>query len=222
MPLHADAKARGRHFGRLDHAVGRRGRHDQPLAQHAHRLMMPAVDGPNVVGADEGSEARARRDRHGVRERGGRAGGVVRQERRRLARNVLNEGPAERHVQHLKATADRQHGQVGSQRAAHEIDLEGVAARLRHVIRRVRRLAVERRVHVVAAGQEQPVDAAQRDVGGFVDRERPRDGARAADRRFIVARLLAGRDGDDRHPAYIRAGTSTPIRSRARVSCART
>jgi hypothetical protein len=73
--------------------------------------------------------------------------------------------PPKRDVEHLQAAADGQHRQIGVERAAHEIDFERVAARFGDVELWCGRFAIQRRIHVVAAREQQPVHAAQR-LGG--------------------------------------------------------
>ena len=124
----------------------------------------------------------------------------------------------------------RQIARIGRSRAARgrdERDLELVARRLGVDDRRVRRLAVARRRDVVAAGQQQAVDAvrARRSTG-----HRAIDDADLAadveDRLPVVlelaARVMPMSGHDELRIVYIRVGTSIPIRSSARVSCART
>jgi hypothetical protein len=74
---------------------------------------------------------------------------------------------------------------------------------------------------VGAAGQQQSVDAGER----LSDRHRQVEDARLAadmeDRLPVIFELPARCDANHGH-GYIRFGTSMPIRSSARVSCART
>ena len=82
----------------------------------------------------------------------------------------------------------------------------------------MRRLAIERRQDVAAAGQQHAVDLAITSAGrsrGAVEDAGPR--RRRGDRLLVVVRLAARRDGDDWH-VYILAGTAMPMRSNARVS----
>src|SRR5439155_23848754 len=74
---------------------------------------------------------------------------------------------------------------------------------------------------VVAAGQHQPVDPGQRLLDGHRGIENPRLASDVENRLPVILELAAGGNTDDSHN-YIRPGTSMPMRSRARVSCART
>ena len=86
---------------------------------------------------------------------------------------VLDQGATERDVEHLHPTADPEHRHVALHRAAHERDLGLVALRDGAVRRRVGLGAVQRRIDVVAAGEDQPVDQVERLVG-VVDQRRIR------------------------------------------------
>ena len=98
-------------------------------------------------------------------------------------RDVLHQRAAGGDVQHLGAAADRQQRHVAGHRAARQIDLELVAARLRVVGQRVAILAVEDRVDVAAAGQQDPVDFVQHLARALGDLEHARPGAGLFDRR---------------------------------------
>ena len=112
-------------------------------------------------------------------------------------------------------------GRLRARAAAISADLELVAPGSASTTVACARLAVARRRHIVAAGQHQAVDAGER----LLDRHRRVENARLAadvqDRLPVVFELPAGRDANDRH-SYIRFGTSMPIKSSARVNCART
>ena len=89
--------------------------------------------------------------------------------------------------------------------------------------RRVRRFAVARRRDIVAAGQHQPVDAGERLLDVHRRVEDARLAADVKDRLPVVLELPARADANEAGiMSYIRLGTSMPIRSSARVSCART
>jgi len=77
-----------------------------------------------------------------------RAGNVV--------RYVLDEGAAQGDVQDLCAAADREHRQVALDRACHQFEFERVAV-ARALVRVVGLLAVQPRVHVRTAGEQEPV-----------------------------------------------------------------
>ena len=82
----------------------------------------------------------------------------------------------------------------------------------------MRGLAVQRRQHITAARKQQAIGR-RNHIGRPVRHaiETQDLAAGAFDGGFIVVRLAARRDGDDRH-GYILAGTAIPIRSTARVS----
>ena len=88
----------------------------------------------------------------------------------------------------------------------------------------MRRFAVQRRCDILAAGQQQAVEAVER-VGDLHGRLEDADfAAGMEDRLPVVLQLAARRDSNQWHEhqrRYIRVGTSIPIRSSARVSCDR-
>ena len=149
-------------FGGFDDAVGRRRGHDEAAAERAHGLVMPAVHGADAVGADERGQARARARRRRC------ARACVGGPRRRaaaarpgsLGMSWISVPPSAT----FSTCRPRQMASTGRSAASARrtsVDLEGVAAGFGDVVGRVRRLAVERRIDVVAAGQQQPVDAAR-------------------------------------------------------------
>ena len=73
-------------------------------------------------------------------------------------RHVLLDAAAERDVQHLRAAADREHRQVAVERRLHQRQLEVVplADHARRLGMRV--LAVQLRIEIRAAGEDQPVE----------------------------------------------------------------
>ena len=112
-------------------------------------------------------------------------------------RDVLDERAAGGDVQHLRAAADGEQRQVGSHRAPREIDLELVASRLGIVDGRVPLLAVEHRIDVAAAGQQQRRRSRPSTLRGLSLTSRTR--ARPAglfDRRDVVVEPAAARDAD--------------------------
>jgi hypothetical protein len=84
--------------------------------------------------------------------------------RARLARDVLVQAAAERHVEHLEAATDRKQGDVLRERPARQLDLERVARGGDFGGGRVRRLPEARWVDVAAPGQQHPVHALE-DLG---------------------------------------------------------
>ncbi len=77
-------------------------------------------------------------------------------------REVLVEIPAERDVQHLRAPADREHRQVLGERGLQERQLGAVSLGDDAVRLRMRLLAVELRVEIRAAREDQPVERGER------------------------------------------------------------
>ena len=135
-------------------------------------------------------------------------------------RDVLHERAAERHVHDLQAAADGQDRQVRLDGLPHERDFVLVAAGLRRLVSRVRRLPEEPGIHVAAARQHEGADlpdhACRVVVHGV---EHPKFRAGAVQRRLVVGRVRGRCDPDERH-GHILGGTSIPISSRARVTCA--
>lgn len=74
---------------------------------------------------------------------------------------VLVQGAAERHVEHLRAATDAQHRQAPIQRTTQQRELPGVAGGPRLIGGRMRLLAIRGRVQVVAAGNDQRVQAVE-------------------------------------------------------------
>ncbi len=108
-------------------------------------------------------------------------------------------------------------------RGARERDLEVVAAGLGRLERGVRRLAVQLRIDVAAAGQHQAVDAREDLFGRLAaDQHFDRLAAGPAHGLEVVLHLAVLRDRNQGHvpsASYIRAGTATPIKSSTRVNC---
>src|SRR5690606_5170937 len=74
-------------------------------------------------------------------------------------RQVLDEGASERDIDQLAPAADAEHREVALERRPDEGDLELVALPVDTVHLLANDAAVERRVHVAAAGEDQSVDA---------------------------------------------------------------
>jgi hypothetical protein len=169
-----------------------------------------------------------------------RARQAVRQRTGNLRRDVLHQRAAAGDVEHLDAAADGEHRQPPRARGGDQGNLELIAFALGFDDGLMRRLAVPRRRHVVAAGEDEPADPGECVVDRrrhVEDRRRPAD---VQDRLLVVLELPAMSDTDGGHKrwrrvrrlyprfrrppvaAYMRAGTSIPIRSSARVSWART
>ncbi len=227
VPLHAEAEARRGILDRLDDAVGRGRGRDEAGRDRLDRLMMAAVHGDRLVHQPFAHQSRQQRilvDPDVVRQLVGqvlRHRQAVRQRAGDLRRDVLHQRAAAGDVQDLHAAADRENRQVAPARRGNQRDLELVPSRLRLLDRGMRRFAVSRRRHVGAAGQQETADAGER----LLDRHRQVEDARLAadmeDRLPVVFELPARCDANHGH-SYIRFGTSMPIRSSARVSCART
>ena len=149
-------------------------------------------------------------------------------------RDVLHERAAAGDVQHLDAAADREDRQTRCRRASPISAISNSSrAGSTSTTRRVRRFAVARRRDVVAAGEQQAVD---RPIRASPDRpstdrrrgpRRRREGPPAGSPRSCGTRSMPMRGmglrcwGRASRSCYIRAGTSIPIRSSARVSCER-
>jgi hypothetical protein len=130
VPLHTHHEALvARHLDALDDAV-RRPRHlAQPIAQALDRLVMHTVH-LDLARVENPSQPRAlAHDLDSVRGLIARRLLTVRQRVRPLARNVLHERAAERHVQHLDAAADREQRHLILHCAQRESKLERVAGR---------------------------------------------------------------------------------------------
>ena len=135
MPLHADAESARGILDGFDDAIGRGGGRDESFSERLHGLMMAAVHGALIAVLDAGAHQAFERaswrhpDVMRNREPGftydmlDAAGDFV--------RDVLHEGAAARDVQHLNAAANREHREIGLDRAPHELDLVVVAAGLR-------------------------------------------------------------------------------------------
>ena len=102
---------------------------------------------------------------------------------------VLDQVAAERDVQHLRAAADREHRQVARERRGQQRELGAVALGHDPVRLGMRLLAVQLRVEVGAAGEDQPVERVQRLLDAVVGgRHEQRACARALDRAHVVVR----------------------------------
>ena len=219
VPLHAGAERPGRILYGFDQTVGRRCRDDEPLADLPHGLMMTAVYGTRVAVdplPQDAVQLRPFGDPDIVRNRVRRLAHFMLDGVWKLARNVLHERSAARHVQHLNPAADRKQRNVCVGRSARQLDFVGIATRLSRLERRMGLLAVQRRLNVVTAGQQDAVHFRHHGRGGVRGVvEDTHLAACAADSLLVVMLLGARGDSDDRHGAYILAGTATPIRSRA-------
>ena len=116
--------------------------------------------------------------------------------------DVLLEVAAERDVEHLRAAADGEHGQVALEGRGEERDLGAVALRADVVRLRVRLGVVQRRVEVRAAREDEPVEHVERLVDRVLQRRH--------EQRPAAGRL------DLRHVR--RAGRAPPARSRHPMS----
>ena len=93
--------------------------------------------------------------------------------------DVLEERAAARDVEQLLAAADRQDRHPARVGAAQQLELEGVEVGLGRAERRVRLLAVGRRVHVGPAGDHQPAEAVEQRVDVLEVHRRQHDRDRA-------------------------------------------
>ena len=126
---------------------------------------------------------------------------------------VLNQGSAERNVDQLLAAADAEDRKPFCSRLAKKVELGLVQLRVERTDLLLRLLAVERRVDVPAAGQQQPVDRFEAGTAGEQD---DRLGAGDLDRPevgLVVGRrpLRADGDADPRPRALAQATSSASI-----------
>src|SRR6185295_6073419 len=107
---------------------------------------------------------------------------------------------------------DGQQRQVGLERPPRQLQLVIVTSHFGGGELRMRGFTVERRQHVAPTGQEQTIGSGDDVLGsidGAIEIEDLTTGA--LDRRFVVVRLAARSNGNDRH-VYILAGTAIPMR----------
>ncbi len=110
--------------------------------------------------------------------------------------NVLDESATGRDIQYLRAAADREEGQVGAHCATGEIDFELIAPRFRILDRRMPLVAVEDRVDVSAAGQQEAIDLVEYLARALADLEDACAPARLLDRGDVVIQPAASRDAN--------------------------
>src|SRR5918995_2928850 len=123
-----------------------------------------------------------------------------------LDADVLDEGAAECDVQYLDAPAGAEDRQLALERAAHQLELEGVPVGLggREMLRRL--LAEEARLDVPPAAEKDPIAGVQGVVeeGSVQPRERhrhaacKRDRALEADASVVTEVVQADREADHR------------------------
>jgi len=76
-------------------------------------------------------------------------------------RQVLHEASPERQVHHLHAAADAEERHIAGNGIAHEGELPCVAHGVRCLGLGMRRLAIERRLEIIAAGEHEGVDSVE-------------------------------------------------------------
>lgn len=164
MPLHGDQEGVIPRLDRLDGAV-RRARNDGETRRDApDRLVMGRRRAGLALGEDRG-EPRARLDRDRVQGRRPRSLSAVRDglpERASLPHHVgqvLDQGPAESHVENLAAAADAERRQAPLEGGLRQGDLELVAGAVDPVERRVLRASIELRIDIAAARENEGVQA---------------------------------------------------------------
>ena len=135
-----------------------------------------------------------------------------------LRRNVLRERSAGGDVDDLQSAAHREQRRVACEGKLRKRKLERIARRVRFVRLRMPRVAVVGGVDVAAAGKEHAVETVE--CGRCIHREHTRVAAGPPNGFDVVGQPVGWRDADDGH--YILGGTAMPMRSSARVSCART
>ena len=96
--------------------------------------------------------------------------------------NVLEQRAAERHVEQLVSPADRQQGQIRLEGGFEQGEFRGVAHRIDRPRRRVQLLAVERRVHIEAANDDEAVKSADHVARADAGSKRRRIGVRQQQR----------------------------------------
>ena len=79
-------------------------------------------------------------------------------------RDVLSQGPAEGHVEHLEAAADAEDRDPAVDGPASERELPGVGPRRAEVVAALVDRSVGDRVDVVTAAEDQPVEAVTREI----------------------------------------------------------
>ena len=169
MPLHANAEAGGRTLDRFDDAVGGGCRDREALRHMLDRLMVTAVDGTGVALVEglfhDVPETRSLRDPDVVCDRVPGLADTMIERPGDLRRDVLNERAPARHVEDLNPPADREDGEIGVERAAHEGELVLVPLDRRLLDGRVLLLAIAHGIDVAAAREHESVDVL-RDVLG--------------------------------------------------------
>ena len=108
---------------------------------------------------------------------------------------VLVDPAAARDVQHLRAAADREHGEVPLERGAHQLELELVPRANDPAGLRMRLCSVEARIEVGTTREHEPVDRIERLLDPGAGRHEQRRAARLLDRLDV-----GGRDQRSRKP----------------------
>ena len=124
-----------------------------------------------------------------------------------LERGVLDESAAERDVQDLDSAAHTEDWQAALERSLDELELEGIAPRLGDAQVLGRRLAVEARVDVPAAAEQDPVAGVERvfEVAADARQHHPdaageRQRLLEADAAVVAEVVQAQREADNRFP----------------------
>ena len=87
--------------------------------------------------------------------------------------NILNQGAAQRHAQNLDAPADCHQRLVALDGPMYQVDFQRVTRIIRDFRPRMWGLTIPRRIHVIAARQQNPVKALKdRLIGGLVKQRR--------------------------------------------------
>ena len=161
MPLHCEHEALPGQLQRLDHTIGIPAADHQSLAEIGDGLVVIA---PRVNGfADQRGQPGAGHGAHRQRVEYGVAGPVS-----AVADDigqVLMQRPAQCDVEHLCAAADAQHRKLPLERGAQQRELPGVALPSGLVGARMRLLTVGSGIDVLAAGDQQPVQAIENTLG---------------------------------------------------------
>jgi hypothetical protein len=159
MPLYTHKPGVVRQFHRLNAAIVRMRGHAQPRAQAINCLVVPR-DRCTTPRAKNPRQMRARLKRHSMSHPAIRLGTVGNRAAGQIGQ-VCVQGAAQRNIEHLRAAADRQRRHLLRKRQMHQRYLGVIAYAINTIDRGVAFLTVERRVHIAASRQDQPVATGQ-------------------------------------------------------------
>ena len=159
VPLHAEHRRGVVEFDRFDVAVVVVGDRPNSWPEAFDHLMVHRVD-PDRVGAEDGRQARPRDDVDAVHV-------LVVQVGAHVLVDVLDQGAAHCHVEHLDTAACRERGHVGEHRGPGDGQVRRVALRIRAAQQGIRQLPVLGRVDIATTGDPK-LDVFTYDVGAEV------------------------------------------------------